>query len=31
MVITYGSDLQANLVQAAKDGAFWDLNDFCVG
>ena len=28
MVITYGSDLQANLVQAAKDGAFWDLNDF---
>ena len=28
MVITYGSDLGANIVQAAKDGAFWDLNDF---
>lgn len=28
MVITYGSDLQPNIVQAAKDGAFWDLNEF---
>lgn len=28
MVITYGGDLGANIVQAAKDGAFWDLNDF---
>ncbi len=28
MVITYGTDLAANIVQAAKDGAFWDLNDF---
>lgn len=28
MVITYGSDLGANIVQAAKDGAFWDLNEF---
>ncbi|MDL2301796.1 extracellular solute-binding protein [Lachnospiraceae bacterium OttesenSCG-928-D06] len=28
MVITYGSDLQANIVQAAKDGAFWDLGEF---
>lgn len=28
MVITLGSDLTANIVQAAKDGAFWDLNEF---
>lgn len=28
MIITYGSDLGANIVQAAKDGAFWDLNEF---
>lgn len=28
MVITYGSDLGANIVQAAKDDAFWDLNEF---
>lgn len=28
MVITLGSDLTANVVQAAKDGAFWDLTEF---
>lgn len=28
MVITYGSDIGSNLLQAAKDGAFWDLNEF---
>ena len=28
MIITYGGDLGANIVQAAKDGAFWDLNEF---
>lgn len=28
MVITLGGDLTANVVQAAKDGAFWDLNEF---
>ena len=28
MIITVGSDLPANVVQAAKDGAFWDLSEF---
>ena len=28
MVITYGGSLGSNVLQAAKDGAFWDLNEF---
>lgn len=28
MVITFGSSLNSSLLQAAEDGAFWDLNDF---
>ena len=28
MIMTIGSDLNASIVQAARSGAFWDLNDF---